>query len=87
MEFEYDPAKSAANQNKHGLDFDTAQNLWSDDRLLVIPARPQDEPRYLAVGMIDGKHWSAVITKRDGKIRLISVRRSRKDEVELYEST
>lgn len=32
------------------------------------------------------KHWSAVVTYREGRVRLISVRRSRKKEVELYES-
>ncbi len=87
MEFEYDPVKSAANLNKHGIDFETGQALWNDERLLVAPARTLDEPRYLAIGMIDGMHWSAVITKRGGRVRLISVRRSRKDEVERYEGT
>ena len=86
MSFEYDPDKSAANKSKHGIDFDEAQALWDDPERVEIPAREMDEPRYLVIGMIAGKHWSAVITYRSEAIRLISVRRSRKEEVELYES-
>ena len=86
MEFEYDPRKSAANRAKHGIDFETAQRLWDDPRLLEAPARTDDEPRLLVVGLIDGKHWSAVCLTRGDKFRLISVRRSRKKEIEYYES-
>lgn len=86
MSFEYDPLKSAANLEKHGIDFDEAQMLWGDPDLLEIPAKTADEPRWLVVGKIDGKHWSAVITYRQDAIRLISVRRSRQEEIELYES-
>lgn len=84
--FEYDEAKSAANLAKHGIDFVAAQALWTDPDLLRIRARTQDEPRHLLVGKIRGKHWSAVVTYRRGRIRIISVRRSRHEEVALYES-
>ena len=63
-----------------------AQNLWCDPDLLEVPAKNIDEPRYLVIGKIEGKHWSAVITYRRETIRLISVRRSRQEEIELYES-
>ena len=86
MGFEYDPTKSAENKRKHGIDFEEAQELWEDSALVEIPARTTDEPRWLLVGKIDQKHWSAVITRRGENIRLISVRRSRDDEVEIYES-
>ena len=85
MRFEFDPNKSISNFSKHGIDFDVAQNLWDDPDLLEIPAKTTDEPRCLVVGKIDGKHWSAVITYRDNNIRLISVRRSRPEEIGLYE--
>lgn len=85
MDFEYDEAKSAANLRKHGIDFRTAQDLWRDDRLLEVPARTQDEPRFLVVGSIEGRCWSAVITYRQQRVRIISVRRSRPEEVALYE--
>jgi len=86
MDFEYDPEKSRRNWEKHGIDFDEAQALWDDPELLEVPARTTDEPRYLVIGRIGGRHWSAVITYRDERIRLISVRRSRKEEVALYEN-
>jgi uncharacterized DUF497 family protein len=86
MGFEYDPAKSAENKRKHGIDFETAQRLWGDAGLVEIPARTTDEPRWLLIGKIDEKHWSAIITRRGDNIRLISVRRSRDEEVEIYES-
>jgi uncharacterized DUF497 family protein len=54
--------------------------------LAHAPARTTDEPRWLLIGKIDEKHWSAIITRRGENIRLISVRRSRDEEVELYES-
>ena len=84
--FEFDEAKSQANLLKHGINFIDAQNLWGDPRLLEIPAKTEDEPRYLVIGLIYTKHWSAVITYRGAYIRLISVRRSRTEEVALYES-
>ena len=84
--FEFHPAKSESNRTKHGIDFVEAQSLWNDPMLLEIPARTDDEPRYLVIGLIDGKHWSAVMTYRGAHIRLISVRRSRAEEVALYES-
>lgn len=84
--FEYDPAKSLSNLEKHGIDFVQAQELWLDADLIEILARTEDEPRFLIIGMIAGKHWSAVITYRGDNIRIISVRRSRKEEVTLYES-
>lgn len=84
--FEFDVAKSESNRIKHGLDFAEAQSLWNDPMLLVIPAKTEDEPRFLVIGLIDGKHWSAVMTYRGANIRWISVRRARTEEVALYES-
>jgi len=86
MEFEFDLRKSATNKRKHGIDFVEAQQLWDDPDLLEIPARTEDKPRFLAIGKIAGRHWSGVVTYRDDRIRIISVRASRKEEVEIYES-
>jgi len=86
MEFEFDKRKSESNKKKHGIDFTEAQALWDDPDLLEIPARTTDEPRFLIVGRIKAMHWSAIVTLRGERIRIISVRRSRKEEVELYES-
>jgi uncharacterized protein len=85
VEFEFDPAKSVANLEKHGIDFTRAQQLWQDVTRVEIPARTTDEARWLVIGRIDGKHWSVVVTYRQGRPRIISARRSRKEEVALYE--
>jgi uncharacterized DUF497 family protein len=86
MKFEFDPRKSDSNKEKHGIDFYEAQALWGDPDLIEIPVQTIDEPRYLVIGTIEGKYWSGVITYRGDKVRIISVRRSRKEEVEIYES-
>ena len=82
-----DEQKSRANADKHGINVIAAQALWSDPYLVKIPAKTQDEPRKLVIGQISGKHWSAIYTLRGGVIRIISVRRSRKEEVTIYESS
>ena len=87
MEFEFDPEKSNSNNEKHGIDFYEAQALWSDPDLIQIPVETSDEPRFLVIGKISGKYWSGVITYRSEKARIISVRRSRKEEVDIYESS
>jgi len=86
VRFEFDPRKSAENKRKHGIDFEAAQKLWADARLVEVPARTTDKARWLLIGKIDEKHWSAVITRRGDINRLISVRRSRDEEVAIYES-
>jgi len=84
--FEFNSKKSQSNKTKHGIDFDQAQLIWEDSDFLEVQAKSDDEPRYLVVGKVAEKHWSAVITYRDENIRIISVRRSRKIEVSIYES-
>lgn len=86
MEFEFDNNKSEENKKKHGIDFIEAQMLWEDPDRIEVPARTIDEPRFLVVGKIIDKYWSAFITYRRDKIRIISVRRSRREEIEIYES-
>ena len=85
MKFEFDTRKSKNNKQKHGIDFIEAQVLWDDPDLIEIPARTEDEPRFLVIGEIGKKPWSGVITYRSGNIRIVSVRRSRTEEVEVYE--
>lgn len=87
MVFEFDPEKSNSNKQKHGIDFYEAQKLWDDPDFIEIPVKSSDEPRFLAIGKISEKHWSGVITYRTEKIRIISVRRSRKEEIEIYEGS
>ena len=84
MGFEFDDNKSQSNKEKHGIDFVEAQALWNDLDRIEIPALTQ-EPRVLVIGKIALKHWSAVITYRGENVRLISVRRARLKEVDIYE--
>jgi uncharacterized DUF497 family protein len=85
MFFEFDPEKSATNKAKHGIDFVEAQALWVDPFLLEAPARTTDESRALVIGRLGDRHWAAIITERSGRVRIISVRRARKEEVARYE--
>jgi hypothetical protein len=86
MDFEFDSRKSDTNKTKHGIDFLDAQALWNDPDYTEIPLKTSDEPRYLVIGKISGRHSSGIITCRSDKVRIISVRRSRKEEVAIYES-
>jgi len=86
MQFEFDSEKSDKNKERHGIDFYEAQALWDDPGFIEIPAKTTDEPRFLVIGKIAGKHWSGVIAYRGDSIRVISVRRSRKEEIDTYES-
>jgi len=85
MDFEFDPAKSEANRAKHGIDFPEAMALWDDENRLEVPARTTDENRSIVIGRIKGTYWSAVVTYRGEKARIVSVPRSRPEEVKLYE--
>jgi uncharacterized protein len=69
-----------------GIDFEEAQALWADPALVEIPARTSDEARWLIIGKIERKYWSAVVARRGDSVRLMSVRRSREEEVAIYES-
>ncbi len=86
MEFEFDKRKSQINKKKHGIDFIEAQALWDDPDRIEIPAKTIDELRFLVIGKISNIYWSTIITYREEKIRIISVRRSREEEIEIYES-
>ena len=86
MIFEFDPSKSKINKKKHGIDFIEAQILWEDPDLLEIPAKTTDEQRFLVIGRIAVRYWAGVITYRGKNIRIISVRRARDEEIEIYES-
>ena len=85
MDFEFDPRKSRINKGKHGVDFNEARALWEDDRRLEIPAPSGSEERWMVTGIIASRCWTAVVTYRGERIRLISVRRAREEEQKRYE--
>jgi len=86
MKFEFDKSKNESNKQKHGIDFNEAKELWEDSDYVEIPVKTSDEPRFLIIGKITEKYWTGVITYRSENIRIISVRRSRKEEIDIYES-
>ena len=85
MIFKFDENKSQSNKDKYGIDFIEAQKLWDDSDRVEVQAHTVDKPRFVMIGKIGPEHWSAVATYRDEKTRIISVRRSRKEETEIYE--
>ena len=85
MRFEWDPAKSAANRVRHGIDFTTAKDLWLDENRIEIHVPHPVENRRIIIGILDNKHWTTVYTMRGGAIRIISARRSREKEAALYD--
>ncbi len=84
MKFEFDPNKSATNAEKHGISFVEAQAIWADERSIDLASTVTGEPRRLAVGLVGTQLWTAVWTLRGDAVRIISVRRSRKDEVQKW---
>ncbi len=86
MDFEYDPNKSQNNVAKHGIDFEAAKEIWQDPKRIILPARSETETRWVTVGLIHGKFWTAVYTTRNERTRIISVRRARIQEIKLYET-
>ena len=87
MKFEYDETKSSINKSKHNIDFKEAQELWKDPYSFELPSsNSEDEERFLVLGQINSKNYTAIITYRESNIRIISVRRSREKETKLYES-
>ena len=85
--FEFDSSKSESNKVKHGIDFYSARKLWNDVNRIEIPARWVDEARFLIIAKFDKEIWSAIYTTRNKSIRIISVRKARKNEKEIYNSS
>jgi uncharacterized protein len=86
MHFEFDELNSSTNKSKHGIDFIEAQRIWDDPERVEIPARTIEEPRMMIIGKIGQSIWTGIYTIRNNYIRIISVRKSRRDEKEIYES-
>ncbi len=81
--FEFDPTKNRSNLEKHGITFEEAAELW-DQPVLTLKSRNRAEDRNLVIGKIGRDYWTAITTLRENNIRIISVRRARHEEKELY---
>lgn len=86
--FEFDPDKSVANAAKHGIDFDEAKAIWTDDHRYEVPIRRTefDEERWSVVGRVGDRVSTAIVTYRGAATRIISVRRARDNEAFHYHS-
>ena len=85
IKYEWDEGKSKINQDKHGIDFEAAKNLWLDEDQIEIYAPYPIEDRRIIIAKYHNKIWAAIYTIRDDTIRIIFVRRARKREGDLYE--
>jgi uncharacterized DUF497 family protein len=85
VKFEWDPGKSESNRRKHEIDFETAKELWLDENRVEIHAPHPLEDRLILIAKHLDKIWTAIYTFRQDAIRMISVRRAREREVDLYE--
>ncbi len=83
--FEYDKKKSMSNKCKHRIDFEEAKVLFYGKTVVIEANEVDGEMRLMTIGEINNKHYSAIYTYRHKSIRLISVRRSRKNEEKIYE--
>jgi len=81
--FEFDSKKSEINEQKHGINFADAQQLWLVENV-ILQSKFSDEIRFLLIAELVSVCWTAIFTKRGAKIRIISVRRSRKNEKEFF---
>lgn len=88
MEIGFDPGKDAINIERHGVSLAFGERMFDDPMMLIIPTiRAEDqEDRYKAVGMVDGKLWTAVHVYRDPILWFVSVRRSNEGEKRAYDS-
>lgn len=86
MDIEFDTAKDAANSAKHGVSLSFGALVFEDDdRVAIASFREIDgEYRWKAIGLVDGRLWTAVYVRREAAFRFISVRRSNSSEERAY---
>ena len=82
-DFQCDNAKRKANLEKHGIDFADAARIFQEP-FLVRPSPRSEEERFVAIGNVDGHVIAVIFTVRGHTCRLISARRARKNEKDIY---
>jgi uncharacterized DUF497 family protein len=78
---EFDPAKDLANVHKHGISLARAVDL---EVLAYVEDDRFAEPRFRLYGLIDGVPHCAAGTDRNGTLRIISLRRAHRKEMDRY---
>lgn len=83
--FEWDEAKNATNRRKHGISFEEAEAIWDDPGFVEVHVMDIPEDRWVAIGRVGKRaYFTAAITYREGRIRIISARRSSRKEIDKY---
>lgn len=89
LTFEWDGKKNASNQKKHGVSFDEAKTVFTDQfaRLIVDPDHSDDEDRFILLGTSIHSKLLVVChcTRMNDSIRIISARKADKQERGIYE--
>ncbi|MFN3817985.1 BrnT family toxin [Blastomonas sp.] len=87
MDIAFDPAKDEVNRFKHGVSLSFGKRVFEDSELAILPTirLGDEEERFKAIGLVDGKLWTAIHVWRDDICRLISVRRSNGSEQRDYD--
>jgi len=85
MDFEWDTAKEHANLKKHGLDFRTAAKVFLDPHVIEFDDHgAEEELRFNAIGMVDGRMLFVTYTMRGAVVRIISARGAEPNEKRKY---
>ncbi len=88
--FEWDSAKNASNIKKHGISFEEAKTVFSDDfaRLIADPEHSEEEERFIVLGeSIESNLLIVCHCVRDEEsVRIISARKADKKERRTYEN-
>jgi len=87
--FEWDPKKSASNEEKHGVSFEEAKTVFTDQfaRLIADPDHSEKEDRFILLGISIHSRLLVVChcVRTNDSIRIISARKADKQERKLYE--
>lgn len=85
MQVTFDSAKDTANQQKHGVSMALANAIdWSDLACYADTRKNYGERREIAYALIDSRLYCVVFTERGETIRIISLRKANKREVQRY---
>lgn len=85
MNYEHDPAKLAANVRKHGVWFSAADDFeWETAQLEVDNRKRYGETRFIAAGLIGVRLFVLTFTLRGNAVRIISLRKANRREVQRY---
>lgn len=84
MDFEFDDKKDKQNREYHGVSLQEACTLWEKTHLIIPAKNVSGESRFMILGLLKGKIYAAIFTRRDESIRIISCHRADKRWERIY---